>query len=192
MCDRHAIQIRINRLTLALALVTLTGCADYISPNPHSVSIAVNPASAIVAPGSTTRFTVVYTPSQPGGGSLTWAVTPATGGTITDKGVYTASETPGLYTVVATWTAKDLANTGTFTNSASVQILPVPQSSGVLNPELVEASSADQSAGAIQNGVVVGQPIPFVTSADPNVNVEVQSGFIPPIECAESDSDCGQ
>jgi hypothetical protein len=69
MCDRHAIQRRLNRITLALAWITLAfaGCAGYISPNPHSVTLAVNPASAIVAAGSITRFTVVYTPSQPEG-----------------------------------------------------------------------------------------------------------------------------
>jgi hypothetical protein len=192
MCNRRAVQIRINRITLALITLGLAGCAGYIPPNPHSVTLAVNPASAIVDTGSTTRFTVVYTPSQPEGGSLTWAVIPATGGTITDKGAYTASETPGQYTVVATWTAEDVAKNGTFNNSASVQILPVPQSGAVLNPELVEASSAEQNGGAIQNGVVVGQPIPFVNSVDPNGNIEVQSGFIPPIECAGSDSDCDQ
>src|ERR1700691_2369967 len=124
MCDRHAIQRRLNRFIFALAWIAtvgLTGCAGYISPNPHSVTLAVNPASVIVAGGSTTRFTVVYTPSQPEGGSLTWAVIPATGGTITSNGVYTASGTPGQYTVVATWTAKDFAKNGTFNSSASVE-----------------------------------------------------------------------
>jgi hypothetical protein len=94
--------------------------------------------------------------------------------------------------VVATWTAKDLAKNGTFNNSASVEILPLPQSSAALNPDLVEASSAEQTGGAIQNGVIIGQPFPFVISADPSANIEVQNGFIPPIECTGSDSDCDQ
>jgi|HubBroStandDraft_6_1064221.scaffolds.fasta_scaffold27521_3 hypothetical protein len=192
MCDRSAVQRRLNRITLVLAWITLAGCAGYVSPNPHSVTLVVDPASAVVAAGSVTKFTVTYMPSQPEGGSLTWTVVPATGGTVTSDGVYTASGTPGQYTVVATWTAKDLAKNGTFNNSASVQILPLPQSSAVLNPDLVEASSAEQTGGAIQNGVVIGQPFPFVVSADSNGNIEVQSGFTPPVECIGSDSDCNQ
>jgi hypothetical protein len=194
MCDRCAVQRRLHRITLMLAWITLAlaGCAGYVSPNPHSVTLTVNPGSAIVAEGSVTRFTAVYTPSQPEGGSLTWAVVPATGGTITSDGVYTASGAPGHYTLVATWTAKDVAKNGTFNNSASVEILPLPQSSAVLNPDLVEASSAEQTGGAVQNGVVIGQPVPFVVSTDPNGNIEVQNGFIPPIECTGSESDCDQ
>jgi hypothetical protein len=61
MCDRHAVQRRLNRITLALGWITLAlaGCAGYVSPNPHSVTLAVSPASAIVAAGSVTRFTAV-------------------------------------------------------------------------------------------------------------------------------------
>ncbi len=182
----------LNRIVLALPCIVLAlaGCSGTPPPNPHSVALAVSPSSTIVAAGSTTTFIAVFTPSRPAGGSLTWAITPATGGTITSKGVYTASGTVGQYTVVATWTAFNLAKNGTFNSSASVEILPVPQLDAVLNPDMVEASGAAQKNHAIQNAVVIGQAFPFLISADPSGNIEVQNGFSPPVECPDSSTVC--
>ena len=96
----------LNRIALALPVVILSivGCAGR-PPNAKSPTVvSVNPASITVAAGSTTTFAAVFSPSSPEGGSLTWSVNPASGGTINDAGVYTASGTAGKYAVVATWT----------------------------------------------------------------------------------------
>jgi hypothetical protein len=66
----------------------------------------------------------------------------------------------------------------------------VPQLDAVLNPDMVEASGAAQKNHAIQNAVVIGQAFPFLISADPSGNIEVQNGFSPPVECPDSSTVC--
>ena len=184
-----------RRLALALPLIVIgfAGCGGgYANPNPGPPTppkVSINPASVIVAAGSNTTFTAVFTPAAPQGGSLTWTVIPATGGTITSAGVYTASATAGNYSVVATWTSSDLTGT-TSSGSATVEVLPVPQQGAVLNTDLVQASGAAQVSSTVQNVGITGQIIPSVISADPNNNVQVRSGFTPPVPCAGSDPSC--
>ncbi|NMO19081.1 chitinase [Pyxidicoccus fallax] len=64
-----------------------------------TVSIAVSPTSASLAPGATRAFTATVTGSTNTG--VTWSVSQG-GGTVTNGGVYTAPQTPGTYQVIAT------------------------------------------------------------------------------------------
>jgi uncharacterized protein YjdB len=175
----------LNRIALALPVVVLSivGCAGR-PPSPKSPTVvSVNPPSITVAAGSTTTFAAVFTPDSPEGGSLTWSVNPASGGTINDAGVYTASGTAGNYSVVATWTPA--SSSGRKINgSATADVLPAPQLGAALNPDLVQASGASQGNGLIQNGAIAGQSNAFVISADPNGNIQVRSGFVIPVACA--------
>ena len=68
-----------------------------------------NPPSVTVPAGSSTTFTALFAPTLPQGGSLTWSVSPANGGTITNAGVYLAPATAGNCLVIATWTPSNAA-----------------------------------------------------------------------------------
>ncbi|PYX94340.1 MAG: hypothetical protein DMG71_12755 [Acidobacteria bacterium] len=74
-------------------------------------TLAVNPPATSLPPGGTQQFTETDTAST----SVTWS---ATGGTITNNGLYTAGSTTGTFAV----TAKDSAGN---TTTASMVIAPV-------------------------------------------------------------------
>jgi hypothetical protein len=185
---------RPNRIALVLAwiILGLASCSGSPQGEPPLAKLSVNPSSITLTAGSTTTFTAVFSASPPEGGSLTWAVTPANGGTITSGGVYTASGTAGHHTIVATWTPGNRALSSSFSGSATVEVLPVPQIDAALNSELVQASGAIQVYGTIQNAAIVGQPVPSVISADPNGDIRVRSSFTPPLPCAGSNTICLQ
>jgi hypothetical protein len=145
----------------------------------------------IVAAGSTAFFIAVFTPSLPSGGSLSWAVNAPAAGTISGAGIYTASVTPGNYTVTATWTPATPSAGTIISGFATVQVLPVPQQSVVINPVMIQASGVVQAAsGGIQNAGVTRQEVPFVSSLDSSGRVQVQSGFVIPVVCAGSTTTC--
>jgi hypothetical protein len=185
------IMISSRRIDLLLLLIVLglAGCSG-VSPSPKtlSIKISVNPSSITVAAGSTATFAAVFTPSSPEGGSLTWSVNPANGGTISDAGVYIASGTAGNYSVVATWTPARSSTDRKISGSATVDVLPAPQLGAALNPGLVQASEVSQGNGLIQNSAIVGQSNAFVISADPNGNIQMRSGFAIPVACPANSS----
>jgi hypothetical protein len=150
----------------------------------------VIPSPITVAAGSTTAFVAVFEPVPTGPGSLTWSVTPASGGAVTNGGVYTASGTSGNYTVVATWTPAIPSSGGIRSGSAAVEVIPVPQADAALNPDLVQASGGLQVNGAIQNGVIAGQLEPNVVSTDPAGDTQNTTGFTPPVVCPGSAATC--
>jgi hypothetical protein len=177
-------------------ILSLAGCGFTSSsggfPNPGlpSTHVSVNPSSVTVAAGSTTTFTALFVPSVPAGGSLTWAVNPAKGGTITTLGFYTASGTAGSYTVVATWTPSNLAAGTSISGSATVEVLPAPQLGAELSTDLTQGSGAIQASSTIQNGTVVGQLVPSVISTDSSSNVQTRGGFAIPVVCPGSGTSC--
>jgi hypothetical protein len=151
----------------------------------------VSPPSITVDAGSATTFVGVFAPTAPTGGSLTWSITPVNGGTITGAGVYTASATAGRYNILATWTPSISSKAAILEGSSTVTLLPVPQLDSVISLDLVQASGANQSAGAIQNGAIAGQGIPSVLSIDSGGNTQALSGFwIPASACNGSSSVC--
>jgi hypothetical protein len=171
-------------LVFPCVVLALAGCAS--SVHPEIPEISVHPSSVVVAEGSITTFTAVFSPGRPKDSSLTWGVSPANGGTINSKGVYTASQTPGHYTIVAIWTS-DSAAVGPVSASASVEVLPPPQADAVINPDMAQGSGVTQSNSAVRNQVIVGQSLPLVISADPTGNIQSGSGFMPPIPCTDCD-----
>lgn len=145
-----------------------------------SYSLSVNPSSITVVAGSAVDFTAMFAPSSPVGGSLTWSINPANGGTITSSGGYTAPATAGTYTVVATWTPSNAGAGSSISGSAVVEVLPPPQLGAELNPDVTQASGSIQVFGSIQNAAVVGQFVPYVISTESSNAVQVQSGFAIP------------
>jgi hypothetical protein len=128
----------------------------------------VIPSPITVAAGSITAFAAVFEPVPTGPGSLTWSVTPESGGTVTNGGVYTASGIAGNY----------------------AEVIAVAQADAALNPDLVQASGGLQVNGAIQNGVIAGQLEPYVVSTDPAGDVQNTTGFTPPVVCPGSATTC--
>jgi hypothetical protein len=184
---RHTILVWLNRIALAvLWIFGLAGCAGPVRP----IELSVKPSSIDVAAGSTTTFTAMITADSTRVRSLTWSVTPAIGGTITNEGLYTASGVAGNYTVIATVTLADTTPVSILSGSAAVEVLPVPQIDAELNPDLVQAFGSVQNFGAIQNSVIAGQLFPSVISMDPNGDIQVRSGFTPPLACRNSTTSC--
>lgn len=184
-------------VSLGLIVLGAVGCRDIAptkggsaNPQPPSTRVSVTPSSITVAAGSTSTFTASFTPVLPVGGSLTWSVNPANGGTITSSGDYTASTTAGNYTIVATWTPSNSAAGTTISGSATVEVLSVPQPEADLNPDVTLASGATQASGRIHNAAVAGQAFPFVRSTDPGGDVQASSGFTIPVVCTGSDATC--
>jgi hypothetical protein len=190
-----------RRPTLALLLIlpALAGCASGF-PRPESpatssspstpTKVSVSPSSVIMAAGSTTTFIAVFTPSLPSGGSTSWAVSTPAAGTISSMGVYTASATPGNYTITATWTPSVSSAGAIISGAAMVQVLPVPQQSIVINPAVTQATGAVQTSGGVQNAGIARQEVPWTSSVDSSGHVQVESGFVIPVLCAGSQTLC--
>jgi hypothetical protein len=182
--DGNSLTRRLSGIASALPWIFfgVVGCAG----TPPSARLLVKPSPVEVAAGSTTSFTAVFTRGVPDHGSLTWSVVPSNGGTITSGGVYTASGKAGTYTVVATWTLVNFPPE-ILHGSATVEVLPAPQVDSALSPNLVQASGAIQLRGTIQNAAIAGQLVPAVISKDPNGDIQVRSGFTPPVACKAKD-----
>jgi hypothetical protein len=172
-------------------ILGLTGCGTgsstengFPNPTPLPLKLAVIPAPIAVAMGSTTTFTA--SPSPPPGFSLVWSVNPSSGGTITNSGIYTASESAGNCTVVATWIPANPLTGNKVNGSAAVTVLqPV-----ALNTSMIQASGAIQTSGQTQNSAIAGEHISSVTSTDPTGNTQVRNGFPIPVQCPGSNTGC--
>lgn len=170
-------------LVILLFVLGVAGCRNGGGgfPGPLSITVSVSPVSTTVPAGSLTAFTPLFSPTSPQGGTLTWSVNPANGGTVTSAGVYTAPGAAGSYIVTATWTPSSPGAGSTISGSATVVVLPPAQLEGELNTNLVQASGGVQVFSVIQNSAVVGQPVPFMTSTDSSGNVQARSGFSIPV-----------
>src|SRR5437588_2083292 len=128
-------------------------------------TLAVNPPATSLPPGGTQQFTE----SDSASSSVTWS---ATGGAISNTGLYTAGSTTGTFAV----TAKDSAGN---TTTASVVIAPVhtvtienpKNGSTVSSPVLVRATYASTVTAAYMKvwvdhvaGLVIHSTNTFVTS----------------------------
>jgi hypothetical protein len=180
-------------IVLSLIILALAGCGGtsiITPPPPPGTKLSVSPASITVDAGSATAFTAIFTPAAPTGGSLTWSIVAVDGGTITGDGVYTASSNAGKYSILATWTPSLTSKAAILKGASTVTLLAVPQLDSAISPSQVQATGANQSAGADQNGAVVGQGIPSVASTDSGGNTQVLSGFTLPVSTCGPGSVC--
>ena len=136
--------------------------------------MTISPAVATLAPGQTQQ----YTATTPWGSSSTWTVVPATGGTFSATGLFTAATTPGSYRIVAMWNG-DVRYSAT----AQATILPPPPPA-VIKPDVVSASGSQQgsASGSIQNAAVVGEPVAARSAADTSATAQVRHGYDPEIK----------
>ena len=87
-------------LTVFLPVVMWIAACGH-NEGPWAISIALSPETAQVTAGGTRTFTATVVGHKDSG--VAWSVAEGTaGGTITDRGVYTAPLTPGTFHVVAT------------------------------------------------------------------------------------------
>ena len=99
-------------LGMALLGLGLAGCGGGGGNSEKGVkAITLSPASAKLVPGGIQSFTAVL---DGGYRPVDWSVTPASGGTITSAGRYTAPQVSGSYTVKATL-KDDATKSGTAT-----------------------------------------------------------------------------
>lgn len=169
---RSSLSLLLSGALLLLALGCFGGShATGDQTNTANQVMTVSPATATLAPGQTTQFTAVI----PWGGSATWAVLPATGGTFSGNGLFTASATQGTYRIVAMWSS-DVRYTAT----ATATILP-PAPPAESTPEIVSASGAQQTGGGGQskNSAVVGEAVPAKTATDASGTLVLRHGFRP-------------
>jgi hypothetical protein len=95
-----AMQRAIEQNVLRMSTPTLPGTL----PNPVNVVVRIIPASATVIPGGTMQFEAIVTGTETI--AVVWS---ATGGEISETGLYTAPLEPGAYTVTATSVASSEA-----------------------------------------------------------------------------------
>ncbi|HEX8691060.1 MAG TPA: Ig-like domain-containing protein [Longimicrobium sp.] len=116
---------------------------------PRVSAVKLSPSGQAVQAGATLQFQATETMSDGSAGSveLTWS---ATGGTVTQSGLFTAGASPGSYTVTAT------APNGV-AGSASGTVTAGPPSNPTLTGILVTPNGASVQAGATQQYQAVGQ-----------------------------------
>ncbi len=93
-----------------------------VTASPQVISVAVSPKQAQVISGGTQAFTA--TVAGAANGQVTWSVEPASGGSITTAGVFTAGSAAGSVVVRATSVA-DAARSGTAQVTVVAASLPV-------------------------------------------------------------------
>ena len=172
---------------LTVLIAGLTDCGSgsttengFPNPKPLPLTLAVVPSPITVAVTSTTTFSA--SPGAPQGFSVVWSVSPATAGTITNSGVFTASGKAGNCLVVATWLPSNPLTGELITGSANVTVLqPAPPST-----DMTQASGAIQTSGSIENAAIAGERLGIVVSTDPTGNAQSRSGFPVPVPCTGS------
>ncbi|MDP9161718.1 MAG: hypothetical protein M3O09_15990, partial [Acidobacteriota bacterium] len=107
----------------------------YTTPTNITVAtLALNPSSASLAPGSVQQFTA----SDSSGASITWS---ATGGSISSGGLYTAGSTAGKFSVTATDSnGNNAVSQVTIASPHTVTIQSPVNGSSVTSPVLVHAT----------------------------------------------------
>ncbi|MFT3916553.1 MAG: glycosyl hydrolase family 28-related protein [Anaeromyxobacteraceae bacterium] len=118
---------------MSFALVSIAS-PPAASPAPTTVSVAVSPASASVAPGATQQFTATVTGTT--NTAVQWSVQEgAAGGSVSSTGLYTAPSTAGTYHVVARSqadTTKQAVATVTVTAQPTVAVAISPTTASVV------------------------------------------------------------
>jgi hypothetical protein len=168
------------------------------------VSVSIEPGAAAVVAGTTQPFVATVTGTA--NTTVTWSVQEgATGGTMSDTGVYTAPATPGTYHVVATSQADSCGSASvavTVSPATPVTVTVDPPGpvdvevgggslrflatvTGTANTAVVWSVQANGAGGQINpvNGVYGAPPIIGVT----NVDVVIATSVADPTKSAQAE-----
>ena len=162
-------------LLLALPLLGL-GCAGSRPSGDQAGTLngvlVISPANASLIVNQTLQFQA----STPWGAGAIWSVQPPSAGTITPGGLFTASATPGTFTVLAMWD-RDVR----YAASTQLTLLPQPPPNPS-TPSMVQAEGGlgTGAQGTINVFAVLGEDVPAVVSGSPNQAIQVRHGFLPP------------
>jgi len=164
-------------VTLAIGVFIGLGCVGSARSGDQggqaNTTIQILPANPTVIAGQSIQLQI----SGGRGADAQWSVQPASAGTITAGGLFTASPTPGTCTLFAVWTRGVR-----FTAEASLTSYPAPPPA-VSSPAYVQASGSQQATpgGAVTNGSILGEPFPASASSSTNQTIQARPGFTPPI-----------
>ena len=144
----------------AVSATTLGGVADtaavIITENlPTVIDVELSPTSASLPAGGSKRFTVVGKSTE----GTTVAVSArysATGGIISEEGIYQAGQTPGKYQVIATDTTIGAADTSIVTIESPLPT-PPPPPPPTLQAVVLSPATASLNVGANQQFAAVGK-----------------------------------
>jgi hypothetical protein len=130
--------------------------------------LTITPSAVTLLPGQSIQFSA----SSPWGGSATWSA-PAAAGSFSGDGRFTASTTPGVYTIVAAWN-RDVR----YTALAKASVLPAPPPAAT-TPDLAPASGGQQNSadGTSAQAVVVGEPVSVAQAEGPGGDPKLRHGF---------------
>lgn len=165
---------------LFLLLLPLLALGQACGGNPRSGDHAGQANTAIqILPANPTVIASQSIQLQISGGWGTgaqWSVQPASAGTITAGGLFTASAIPGTCTIFAVW-AQDVR----YTAEASLTSYPAPPPA-VSSPSFVQDSGSQQATpgGTVTNGCIVGEPVPASVSSSADQTLQNRQGFTPP------------
>jgi len=157
---------RTRRLLPLLVPLALAACQQQATPTLDG--LVITPAVVMVVPGQQVQVTL----TSPAGADVTWSVQPATEGTITQAGLFTAAlrpvEVAQMCTVMATLKS-DPTKIGL--SVVTFQVLPPVN--------MVAASGGRQSADGVEVESVVLEPVRSVTATSADGTTESRSGFYP-------------
>ena len=149
-----------------------TAAVTVTATPPVVARVELTPATVVVPPGGSERFTAVGRTSD----GTTVAVTPvyvATGGTVSSNGTYSAGQTPGTHRVVATDTVSGKADTSVVTIAASAPSLQAV----VLTPANVSLNPGATQQFAAVGTMSDGSTGPIAVTWTPTGGSISQSGY---------------
>jgi len=158
---------------LLLAALAACGGGGGGQATLSTVTLTVQPADPTLFAGQTQLFKLTAGGRTETG--VAWSVQPGAGGTFDASGNFTASATPGQYTITAT-----LSQGAQGTASTSLTILPAPPLTGV-STDGTQAKGVGQSSsgGAEFNAAVAGEPFQSQVSTNTAGTLSVRTGFSP-------------
>lgn len=169
---------RRSLLVLLALLLLVLGCFGTNKSSDRAGAVNGNMAILPEAPSLLPGQTVQFSASTPWGNEVTWSVLPASSGTISTTGLFTASASRGAATVFAVW-SKDVR----YTASTGISVLS-PPAPAEASPNLTQASGAQQTVPGtnLANAAVLGEAVPAATALSTNGAIKVRHGFDPPVK----------
>ena len=165
-----------RRLPLLLGttlLLMACGGGTAVGDKASSVNrvLRLTPATVQVAPGQSLQMSAEGTWD----GGLAWTVLPATMGSISSTGLFTAGSTPGPAQIVAVW-SQDVR----YTAAVAATVLP-PAPPAESRPDLVMANGSQQTSatGGSRNMGVAGEAVKAAEATDVSGHSQVRHGFRP-------------